>query len=115
MWLPIWLIVAIVGHRQVHVAGQPTRSGAASVAAVIGGLFLLGLAIAHWPVFLCLGVLAGVGYLGYRAYERSLDRRTEQTKIANRADAQNRALLFGDDRAGIYGQYPPVQPPDPPR
>ena len=56
MWLPIWLLIAIVGNRQVHVAGQPTRSSPANVGAVIGGLFLLGLAITYWPVFLGLVV-----------------------------------------------------------
>jgi hypothetical protein len=114
MWLPIWLLVAIVGNRQVHVAGQPTRSSAAIVGAVIGGLFLLGLAISYWPVFLGLVALAGLGYLGYRAYERAVDRRAEQAKIAGRADAQNRAFMSGDS-SGVYGQYPPMQPPDPAR
>ena len=114
MWLPIWLLVAIVGNRQVHVAGQPTRSSAAIVGAVIGGLFLLGLAISYWPVFLGLVALAGLGYLGYRAYERAVDRRAEQAKIAGRADAQNRAFMSGDS-SGVYGQYSPMQPPDPPR
>jgi hypothetical protein len=115
MWLPVWLIVAIVGQRQVYVAGQPTRSNAAIIGAVVGGLFLLGLAITYWPVFLGLGVLAGLGYLGYRAYERAVDRRAEQAKIAGRADAQNWAFMSGDDCSGIYGQYPPIRPPDPPR
>ncbi|MGO9654183.1 MAG: DUF2510 domain-containing protein, partial [Mycobacterium sp.] len=114
MWLPIWLLVAIVGNRQVHVAGQPTRSSAAIVGAVIGGLFLLGLAISYGPVFLGLVALAGLGYLGYRAYERAVDRRAEQAKIAGRADAQNWAFMSGDS-SGVYGHYPPVQPPDPAR
>jgi hypothetical protein len=114
MWLPIWLLIAIVGNRQVHVAGQPTRSSPANVGAVIGGLFLLGLAITYWPVFLGLVALAGLGYLGYRAYERAIDRRAEQAKIAGRADAQNRAFMSGD-ASGVYGQYPPMQPPDPAR
>jgi hypothetical protein len=111
MWLPIWLLVSIFGHRQVHLAGQPTRSNAAIAAAVFGGLLLLGLVITYWPVFLGLGALGGLGYLGYRLYQRDIERRSEQTKIADRADAQNRAFMSGDDSSGIYGQYPPLPPP----
>lgn len=113
MWLPVWLIVAIAGHRRVYVAGQPTRSKAGLIfGGVLGGLFLLRLAITYWPVFLGLVALAGLGYLGYRAYERAVDRRAEQAKIAARGDAQHRAFMSGDS-FGIYGQYPPVQPADP--
>jgi hypothetical protein len=111
MWLPVWLLIAIVGSRQVQVGGQPTRSNAPIIAAVLTGLLLIGLA-SHWQVFLGLVALAGLGYLGYRAYERAIDRRAEQARIAGRADAQHQAFLSGDP-SGLYGQYPPVQPPDP--
>jgi hypothetical protein len=111
MWLPVWLLIAIVGNNQVRVGGQPTRSSAAIVGAVIGGLLLLGLAVSHWQVFLGVVVLAGLGYLGYRAHERAIDRRAEQAKIAGRADAQHQAYMSGDP-SGLYGQYPPVRPPD---
>lgn len=115
MWLPVWLIVAIASHRQLHVAGQPTRSHAGVIiGALLGGLLLLGLAATYWQVFLGLVALAGLGYLGYRAYERAVDRRAEQAKIRGRADAQHRAFLSGDS-SGIYGQYPPVQAPDEPQ
>jgi len=114
MWLPVWLIIAIVGNRHVYVAGQPTRSTAAIVGAVIGGLFLVGFAITYWPIFLALVALAGLGYLGYRGYERAVDRRAEQVEIAGRADAQNRAFMSGDS-FGVYGQYPPTQASDPRR
>jgi Protein of unknown function (DUF2510) len=113
MWLPVWLIVAIVGNRRVYLAGQPTGSNAAIVGAAIGGLFLLCLGITHWPVFLGLVPIAGLGYLGYRAHERAVDRRAEQANIAFRADAQNRAYISGNS-FGVYGQYPPT-PPDPAR
>jgi threonine/homoserine/homoserine lactone efflux protein len=110
MWLPVWLIVAIVGHRRVYVAGQPVRSNAGLIiGGLFGGLILLSLAVAHWPVFLGLVALAGLGYLGYRAYERAVDRRAEQARLAARADAQHRAFMSGDP-SGTYGQYPPAGP-----
>ena len=115
MWLPVWLIVAIAGANRVHVAGQPARPNAGLVmGGLVGGLLLLGLAVTHWHVFLGLVALAGLGYLGYRAYERAIDRRAEQVKLAARADEQHRAFISGDS-SGIYGLYPPVQPLDPRR
>jgi hypothetical protein len=115
MWLPIWLLVTIFSGRPVQVTGHQTRSGAAIAAAVLGSLVLLGLIVEHWQVFLGLGVLVGLGYLGYLAYHREMDRRAEQAKIASRADNQHRAFISGDDSSGIYGQYPPMPPPDMPR
>jgi hypothetical protein len=110
MWLPVWLIVTIVGGRRVQVGGQPARSHAGLV---LGGLLLLGLAITYWQVIFGLVALAALGYLGYRAYERTIDRRAEQAKVAARADAENLAFMYGDP-SGVYGQYPPAQPPNPP-
>ena len=108
MWLPVWFIVAIASPRRVHVAGGPvgTSNTARIVAAVIGGMFALGLAIKFWPVVLFLGVLGGMGYLGYRAYRRAVEQRTEQTRLAARADHQHQAFMAGD-ASGVYGQYPP--------
>lgn len=114
MWLPVWLLITIFSGRTVHVSGRQTRSGAATAAAVVGTLFLLGLVVEHWQVFLGLGVLASLGYLGYLAYQREMGRRAEQSEIARRAESQNRAFMAGDDASGIYGQYPPVPPPPPP-
>lgn len=108
-WLPVWLIVTIFSGRRVHVARQPTRSHAGLI---IGGVLLLGLAIRYWPVLLGLVALATLGYLGYRAYERAIDRRAEQARVAARADAENLAYMYGDP-SGMYGQYPPARPPDP--
>jgi threonine/homoserine/homoserine lactone efflux protein len=113
MWLPVWLIVAVAGGRRMYVGGQPARSRTGLIiGGLLGGLFLLSLAISHSQAFLGIVALMGLGYLGYRAYERAIDRRAEQAKIAARADTENQAFMFGDS-SGYYGQYPPTQPPDP--
>jgi hypothetical protein len=65
-------------------------------------------------VLLSLLAVAILGYLGYMAYQRAADRRAGDARIAGRAEAQNRAYMSGDS-SGLYGQYPPVQPPDLPR
>lgn len=112
-WLPIWLIIAIVGHRRVQVGGNSGGSATAMVVgAVVGGLFLIGLASAHFAAFVVLAALVGLAFLGYWAYQRSVDRRAEQARIAARADAEHQALMRGNP-AGTYGLYPPVPPPDP--
>jgi threonine/homoserine/homoserine lactone efflux protein len=110
MWAPVWLIVSIVSIASgPQGVGQPNYNGLKVVGAVIGGLFLLGIAIAHWPQFLGLAGLAGLGYLGYLGHKRHADRRAQQAQIAARADTQNQAFMSGDP-SGIYGQYPPPPP-----
>jgi hypothetical protein len=91
MWLPVWLIIAVV--------------------AAVGSLYVLGRAMTDFRYFLGLMAVAGLGYLGYRAYERAVERRAENARLASHADAENRAFMSGDS-SGLYGQYPPVQPPD---
>lgn len=111
MWLPVWVIVTVVtSGRRVGAAG-PSSKTAAVIGAVLGGLLLLGLVAEHPGALIPLAVLAGVGYLGYRAYERAVERKAEQARIAARADAEHRAFMRGDD-SGIYGQYPPPLPPN---
>jgi Protein of unknown function (DUF2510) len=109
LWLPVWLIVAVVGHSRVRVAGQSSNTPLV-VGAVIGGLVLLGLAVEHPVALIPLAVLAVLGYLGYQRYERALERRAEQERLAARADAENQAFMSGDPSA-MYGQYPPPFPP----
>lgn len=110
MWLPVWVIVTVVAHsRRAGVTG-PSSKTAAVIGAVLGGLILLGLVAQHPVALIPLAVLAGVGYLGYRGYERAVERKAEQARIAARAEAEHRAFMRGDE-SGIYGQYPPPPPP----
>jgi threonine/homoserine/homoserine lactone efflux protein len=116
MWLPVWLMIALVDNRQARTVGQPSRTNPVLIAVVaaVAGVYLVGLATADFPVLLSLLAVAILGYLGYMAYQRAADRRAEDARIAGRAEAQNRAYMSGDS-SGFYGQYPPVQPPDLPR
>jgi hypothetical protein len=110
LWLPIWLlIVAVAGHSRVRVAGQSSNTPLV-IGGVIGALVLLGLVVEHPIALIPLAALAGLGYLGYRAYERAVERRAEQARIAARADTEHRAFMSGDPSA-MYGQYPPLYPP----
>jgi hypothetical protein len=116
MWLPVWLIIALVDNRSARTVGQPSRTNPALIAvlAAVGGLYLIGLATASFQVFLSLLAVATLGLLGYLAYQRGVDRRAENARIVGRAEAQHRAYMSGDS-SGLYGQYPPVQPPDLPQ
>jgi hypothetical protein len=116
MWLPVWLIIALIDNQQARAVGQPSRTNPVLVAvlAAVGGLYLIGLATASFQVFLSLLAIAILGFLGYLAYQRAADRRAEGARIASRAEAQHRAYMSGD-AFGLYGKYPPVQPPDLPQ
>jgi threonine/homoserine/homoserine lactone efflux protein len=116
MWLPVWLIIALADNQQARAVGRPRRTSPVLIAvlAAVAGLFLVGLATANFQVFLSLLAVATLGFLGYVAYQRSADRRAEDARIASRAEAQHRAYMSGDS-FGLYGQYPPVQPPDLPQ
>ncbi len=116
MWLPVWLIVTLVDNQRARAAGQPRRANPTLIAvlAVVGGLYLTGLASTNWRVFLVLVTLAGAGYVGYRTHERRVGRRTRDAAISSRADLQNQAFMTGDP-AGFYGEYPPMTPTDPPQ
>ena len=113
MWLPVWLIIALIDNRQARAVRQPSRTSPVLIAVVaaVGGLYLLGPAMTDFRFFLGLMAVAGLGYAGYRAYERAVERRAENARLASHADAENRAFMSGDF-SGLYGQYPPVQPPD---
>lgn len=94
------------------VATSGPNTALIAAVAVFGGLYLVELATTDFRVFVGLVAVATLGYLGYRAYERAVDRRTEDAAIASRVEAQNRAFMSGDS-FGLYGQYPPAHPPDP--
>jgi hypothetical protein len=109
LWLPVLLIVAISSHR-VRVGRESIPIGN-FIGAVFLGLLFLGLVVAYWQVFLGLAGVAILAIVGFSMYGRRLGRRADQAKIAGRADAQNQAFMSGDS-SGVYGQYPPLQPPD---
>lgn len=125
MWLPIWILVAIFGGggtSAVAVSGAgvvrtANRRPAMVLAAVIGGLFLLGLVGQHpWllVVFGVLGVVAGFGvWLLKSAQRRDEQQRAEQfhrDMLAQRAEYEDQLYQQGDPR-GVHGRYMP--PPTP--
>lgn len=115
MWLPVWLVLVVNDNRQMRAAGLPARSNPAFVVAVavIGGLYLVGLATTDLRALVTLIAAAVVAYAGYRAYNHAVRRRRESARLASRADTQNQAYMQGDP-TGLYGEYPP-SPSDPPQ
>jgi Protein of unknown function (DUF2510) len=109
MWLPVWIIVAIIDAAS-RPRGQQSGKGGLIVLAVIGSLMLLGFITAHPMALIPLAIMALAGGGGYMWWRRDQDLRA----IAARADAEYRASLKGNP-AGTYGQYPPPSlPPLPP-
>jgi Protein of unknown function (DUF2510) len=105
-WLPVWIIVAICSRPKVYGATQPAAKNNTGLilAVCAAALFLVAVASTH-PWMLLVGIpLAGLGYLGYMAYQREIKRRTDQAEIANRADVEHQQTMSGDP-AGFYGQY----------
>lgn len=130
LWLPIWILMAIFGGGSSSsvaianggnglgaVARVPGRRPAVGVAAVFGGLFLLGTAHEHpwlYGVLIALVVLSLFAAWTLRsAQARDAELRREQFErdmIANRADREDRFYVQGDPR-GTYGGYmPPAFP-----
>ena len=127
MWLPVWLLIAIVsGSSSSSVAvagpgGTVANTGSKNrTALIVGGVFLalviLGQAAAHpWlfvPIFLLAG--AGGGFFwkqktAKEAAERDLRERELADATAERADRENRLAQEGDPR-GTHGRFMP--PPD---
>lgn len=112
LWLPIWIILAIA--ESARRSGSRTaadraasRSGWTVVAAVFGGLFVLGLiAQAPWVLaFIVPGGLAG-GYLLYNRRQQK-EQLTEAQKAAVRAEYENKLAAEGDPR-GTHGRFPPA-------
>jgi hypothetical protein len=63
----------------------------------LGILFVLGVVVAYWPIFVAAGIAYGV-YLAARAAVRRHRRR----------QWEHAAILAGDTWLGTYGQYSPA-------
>jgi hypothetical protein len=124
-WLPIWILVALFSggsSSSVAVSGPGAlvqtshRRPALVVAAVLGGLFTLGVVAEHpWliGVLAVVGVAAGFGVWMFKsAQQREEQQRAEQFRrdvLADRADYEDKLYQEGDPR-GVHGRYPP--PPE---
>jgi hypothetical protein len=126
LWLPIWILVAIVGS-----VGRPAASVAVGgpggtvvsarrpgTALIVGGVFLalviLGQAIAHpWLFVPILLVVGAVGALIWKQKVVKEARKLEVLEsyrrdvVAHRADTQHNLAKEGDPR-GTYGAFPPA-------
>ena len=131
LWLPVWILVAIFGggsSSSVAIANGGNGLGAMAwtrrrsgvgVAAIFGGLFLLGLAHEHpwlYVVLIAFAVLSAFAAWTLKsAQTREAELRREQFErdmVANRADREDRFYVQGDPR-GTYGGYmPPEFPKD---
>lgn len=126
LWLPIWIIAAIFGGgggSSVAIGANGTMVRTAhrrplGVAAVFGGLFLMGLAVQHpWliVVLVVLAIVAGASSWALKAAQlREEQQRREQFQrdmIAGRAEREDQFYQQGDPR-GVYGRYPPPEFPD---
>lgn len=123
-WLPIWLLVALFSggsSSSVAVSGAgilartSNRRPALVVAAVLGGLFALGVIAEHpWliAVLAVVGVVAGCGvWVLKSAQQREEQQRAEQFRrdlLAGRADYEDRLYQEGDP-GGVHGRYPPPE------
>ena len=125
LWLPIWILVAILGGGSSSLVAVGAGAGAIArtsnrrplmvVAAVLGGLFILGAAAEHpWLliVLAVLGILAGFGFWVLKsAQQREQRQRQEQFQrdmIVHRAEYEDRLYQEGDPR-GIHGRYMPPE------
>jgi hypothetical protein len=123
LWLPIWILAVIFGGSSSSVAvganGALVRTSNRRpivVAAVVGGLFLLGAANQHpwlYVAMVALGILAGFGFWVLRsADKREEQQRREQFQrdmLAQRADYEDHLYQQGDPR-GVHGRYLPPEP-----
>jgi hypothetical protein len=124
-WLPIWILAAIFGGGSSSSVAVGTGAGAIAqasnrrplmvVAAIFGGLFVLGTAAENpWliPVLAVLGILAGFGFWAVKsAQQREEQQRQEQFQrdmIAHRAEHEDKLYQDGDPR-GVHGRYPPPE------
>ncbi|MED5812869.1 DUF2510 domain-containing protein [Mycolicibacterium sp. 050232] len=124
-WLPVWILVALFSggsSSSVAVSGAgvvttraSNRRPALVVAAVLGGLFALGVIAEHpWliAVLAVVGVVAGFAvWVLKSAQQRDEQHRAEQFRrdmLADRADYEDKLYQEGDPR-GVHGRYPPPE------
>ncbi|MDH6199097.1 hypothetical protein M2272_005764 [Mycobacterium frederiksbergense] len=124
MWLPIWFLVAIFGGGSSSSVAVGSGAGVMArtsnrrpllVAAVLGGLFALGVIAEHpWliVVLAVVGTLAGLGVWALKsAKQREEQQRREQFErdmLSDRADYEDKLFQEGDPR-GLHGRYPPSE------
>lgn len=122
LWLPVWILAAIFGGGSSSSVAVGTGAGAIArasngrpliVAAVLGGLVLLGVATEHpwlFVVLAVLGILAGFGFWTLKsAQQREEQQRQDQFQrdmIADRAEHEDKLYQDGDPR-GVHGRYMP--------
>jgi hypothetical protein len=128
LWLPIWIVCAIVGaasSRSVAVSGPGgvnvrTRTPLIAVGAVFLGLFVLGTITEHPALLILLLPMAAAGGFFFWKQKSDRDRRDQELReqyrrdvLCHRADYENNLYNEGDPR-GMYGDFPPTPPPPPP-
>lgn len=120
LWLPIWILAAIFGGGSSSVAVgsnggfvRTSNRGPLTVAAVLGGLFLMGMAGQHpWliAVFVVVGLVAGFGVWAVKsAQQRDEQLRRDEFQrdmIAQRAEYEDHLYQQGDPR-GMHCRYLP--------
>lgn len=93
------------------------RSGG-GFGSIVAVLIVVGLIAKFiWWVLAVVGAALVIGLFGWalhRVEQRRIAELARIAAIAARADEQHAQIMAGDDR-GIYGAYPPVEPPRGPR
>jgi hypothetical protein len=117
LWLPIWIIVALVGgSRATAISSGPggvaVSGDRSKIALAVGGVFvvlaLLGLITEH-PWLLAIFVPAALACAGFFYTNQQKKLRDEETqKMAVRADYENDLHAEGDPR-GTHGRYLPPE------
>ncbi|SBS78475.1 putative Gp75 [uncultured Mycobacterium sp.] len=89
---------------QVVVVNQ--RRGIGFFGAFFTFVIVAGLVVKFWVPIL---VVVAVGMLCWATWSDIRDRQQAKAALLARADAENAAVLRGDDK-GVYGRFPPAWP-----
>lgn len=77
----------------------------------LAALFVLGLVIEYWWLIVIAIVIAALGYVTFRAWQRHREQVAVQERaraeVAARADEQHQQYLSGEDD-GLYGEFKPA-------